>query len=105
MSKISLKNTIYTSAKVVYGLALVATPVWGSGALLATFMMNDSDSYKDRFQNGCLVSLLATPFCLASSVIGIHKGYKLPFFIYLPLIPISTYVICCTAFFNDKKNK
>ncbi|KAN0006507.1 hypothetical protein ACTFIU_003219 [Dictyostelium citrinum] len=100
MSKIP---SFYTSVKIVYGVALAATPIWGLGGLLQTITMNESGLYNDTFQKGCYLSLFVTPFCLASSVFSIHRGHKLPFFIYLPLIPIWAYGFCYSIFWKDRK--
>ncbi|KAM9957799.1 hypothetical protein ACTFIW_012770 [Dictyostelium discoideum] len=97
------KEALYTSLKVVYGLALVATPIWGTGVLLATLMMNDSGRFKNRFQYGCLSSFVATPIALTFSLYRLHYGDRRPLVALLPFITVSSYITCCFAFWKDKK--
>ncbi|KAN0006506.1 hypothetical protein ACTFIU_003218 [Dictyostelium citrinum] len=96
------KETFYSSLKLVYSLGLITSPIWGTGVLLATLMMNDSGRYKTRFQYGCIYSFLATPVALTYSVYRLNKGDRRPLVTLLPLITASSYVTCFLAFWKDK---
>ncbi|KAM9993292.1 hypothetical protein ACTFIZ_011246 [Dictyostelium cf. discoideum] len=97
------KEALYTSLKVVYGIALASAPIWGSGVLLATLMMNDSGRFKNRFQYGCLYSFIATPIALTFSLYRLYKGDRRALVALLPLITVSSYITCFFSFWKDKK--
>ncbi|KAK5580189.1 hypothetical protein RB653_000202 [Dictyostelium firmibasis] len=99
------KDTIYTSLKIVYSVCLASSPIWGTGVLLATLMMNDSGRFKERFQMGCLYSFLATPIALTYTIFRIQKGDRRPLIALLPLIPVGSYIACFFAFWKDEKKQ
>ncbi|EGC35937.1 hypothetical protein DICPUDRAFT_78364 [Dictyostelium purpureum] len=98
-------ETLLRVTNFIYGGALLTSPFWGTGVLLATVMMNDSSRFKTRFQMGCLLSLVAEPISLIYTLsyqnsYGFNKSVS-----FLPLLPLASYVGCFFLFWNDKIDK
>ncbi|KAN0040429.1 hypothetical protein ACTA71_012322 [Dictyostelium dimigraforme] len=99
----SHQQKLFISLEVVYSIGMFTAPVWVLGLSTPTLMMNDSGRFNERFQYGCIYSLLATPFVLSYSLYRLIEGDRRPLVALLPLIPVSSYIACFFAFWKDEK--
>ncbi|EGG18054.1 hypothetical protein DFA_06721 [Cavenderia fasciculata] len=75
-----------------WGVPLVTSPIWGTGVLLATSMMNDAGLPKrQKYQAICMMALVAMP---VTQTYTIYKTYKYGFsneVASIPIIPFAVY--------------